>query len=272
MYKNFFLFLITLFSKFYITKQTFEEMNLPLNSTSEFKGFTIRKINESSIYISNYFQEVFFDFKTIPKPDDEFKRENLEEGTFMGSLYPQIKISSINNKTQPIYYISLSNSNSFIINYYNFITNKSESINMKKNNSEYLPISVSLNENSDYFYGVERYYYLNKTFNKYECTQYFPNSTLCKNNISLYFYPWKVYQRIKRYNDSNLTSYSYDVVSQDHNIDKGAGYNHQQQSKGFILTMRSGHIILYDMYRYDSNKKFVKYLNAIHSGLGSYSI
>ena len=70
MYNNIFLFLITIFSKFHFTKQTFEEMNLPLNSTSVFKGFIIRKINETSIYISNYFQEVIFDFKTIPKPDD----------------------------------------------------------------------------------------------------------------------------------------------------------------------------------------------------------
>ena len=158
MYKSIFLFLITLFSKFYITKQIFEEMNLPLNSTSEFKGFTIRKINETSIYISNYFQEVFFDFKTIPKPDDEFKRENLEEGTFMGSLYPQIKLLKIDNKIIPEYYISKSQNNSFWIRYYDFESNNSSDFKLSGTN-QFLPISISMNEKNGDIFGVVRYYY-----------------------------------------------------------------------------------------------------------------
>ena len=55
MYMNIYLFLISIFSKFHITKQTFEEMNLPLNQTEIFKGFVIRKINNTVIYISNYY-------------------------------------------------------------------------------------------------------------------------------------------------------------------------------------------------------------------------
>ncbi len=275
MYNNIVLFLITIVSKFHFSKQTFEEMILPLNSTSEFKGFIIRKINETSIYISNVFQEVIFDFKTIPKPDDEFKRINLEEGTFMGSLYPQIRISAIEDKTQPIYYVSKTPTNSFYVRFYNYENNSSSNLNLS-NNTNYLPISFSMNENSQFIYGVVRHYY-NATYCyhivKDNCNEtcYYSNrsSYCCGDRCDIWKYPWKVNQRIYIYKKND---YYKEIIipSQENDIDGGRSYAHKQKSKGFILPLKNGNIILYDMYRFPSTK-FTIYLRIIHNDFRSYN-
>lgn len=71
---NEFYLIFILISIFHFSNLKFEELDLPLKKTSTFKGFVIRKINDTAIYISNYYEEIFYDFRKIPKPDPNYER------------------------------------------------------------------------------------------------------------------------------------------------------------------------------------------------------
>jgi hypothetical protein len=163
----------------------------------------------------------------------------------------------------PNYYISNTKTNSFLIRCYNYQSNSLTNINVQESGND-LPISVSMDESSGHIFVAVRYIknatycyrYANDSCSSH-CSSYSRGDYCCGTYCAEYKYPWEVYQKIKIYNGCSYSKQIY-VNSQEYNIDGGRTYAHKQKSKGFILTMRNGNIILYDMYRYPYSK-FVIY-------------